>query len=134
MAVGKLEYKKCTRCSRQFPATTEYFYFNKSRNKLHSWCKYCKDEYSKKRMLLWRQRQKNQHEPAMLISKPIKQRDIDVLKEKYTKGMGIEIRQGDKKLYGRVIKHFKHFMTVQTRHYITSISYVDILIGAVKIK
>lgn len=75
-----------------------------------------------------------QHEPAKLISTPIKQKDIDALKEKYTKGMGIEIRQGDKKLYGRVIKHFKHFMTVQTRHYPTSISYVDILIGAVKIK
>lgn len=134
MAVGKLEYKKCTKCSRQFPATTEYFYFNKSRNKLHSWCKHCKDEYSKKRMLLWRQKQKNQHEPTNLISTPIKQRDIDALKEKYTKGMGIKIRQGDKKLYGRVIKHFKHFMTVQTRHYPTSISYVDILIGAVKIK
>ena len=158
MAVGKLEYKKCTKCSRQFPATTEYFYFNKSRNKLHSWCKTCKDEYSKERMRLWRQKQKNQqcktckdeyskehmrlwrqkqknqHELAKLISTSIKQRNIDALKEKYTKGMGIEIRQGDKKLYGRVIKHFKHFMTVQTRHYKTSILYKDILIGAVKIK
>ena len=79
-------------------------------------------------------KKKNQHEPAKLISTPIKQRDIDALKEKYTKGMGIEIRQGDKKLYGRVAGHYKHFMTVQTSHYITSISYVDILIGAVKIK
>jgi|LSQX01.1.fsa_nt_gb DNA-directed RNA polymerase subunit RPC12/RpoP len=134
MAVGKLEYKKCTKCSREFPATTEYFYFNKSRNKLHSWCKYCKDEYSKKRMQKWRQKQKNRHVPAKLINTSIKQKNIDVLKEKYLKGTYIEIRQGDKKLYGRVIKHFKHFMTVQTRHYKTSILYKDILIGAVKIK
>src|SRR5690606_14931 len=102
MAVGKLEYKKCTKCGREFPASTSYFYFNKSRNKLHSWCKYCKDEYSKKRMQKWRQEQKNQHESAKLISTSIKQRDINALKEKYTKGMGIEIRQGDKKLYGRI--------------------------------
>ena len=134
MAVGKLEYKKCTKCSREFPATTEYFYFNKSRNKLHSWCKYCKDEYSKKRMQKWRHKQKNRHVPAKLINTSIKQKNIDVLKEKYLKGTYIEIRQGDKKLYGRVIKHFKHFMTVQTRHYKTSILYKDILIGAVKIK
>lgn len=134
MVVGKLEYKKCTKCSRQFPATTEYFYFNKSRNKLHSWCKTCKDEYSKERMRLWRQKQKNQHVPAKLISTSIKQRDIDALKEKYTKGMGIEIRQGDKKLYGRVTGHYKHFMTVQTINYPTSILYKDILIGAVQVK
>src|SRR5690606_20438570 len=134
MAVGKLEYKKCTKCGREFPASTSYFYFNKSRNKLHSWCKHCKDEYSKKRMQKWRQKQKNQQVPARLISTPIKQKNIDVLKEKYLKGTYIEIRQGDKKLYGRITGHYEHFMTVQTSHYITSISYVDILIGAVKIK
>lgn len=134
MAVGKLEYKKCTKCGREFPASTGYFYFNKSRNKLHSWCKHCKDEYSKKRMQKWRQEQKNQHEPAKLVSTPIKQRDIDALKEKYTKGTYIEIRQGDKKLYGRVTGHYKHFMTVQTKYYPTSILYKDILIGAVQVK
>jgi hypothetical protein len=69
-----------------------------------------------------------------LISTSIKQRDIDALKEKYTKGMGIEIRQGDKKLYGRVTEHYKHFMTVQTANYPTSILYKDILIGAVQVK
>ena len=134
MAVGKLEYKKCTKCGREFPASTSYFYFNKSRNKLHSWCKYCKDEYSKKRMQKWRQKQKNPHIPPGAIARAIKPEDIDSLKEKYPVGMGIEIRQGDKKLYGRITGHYEHFMTVQTRHYITSISYVDILIGAVKIK
>ena len=134
MAVGKLEYKKCTKCSMQFPATTEYFYFNKSRNKLHSWCKTCKDEYSKERMQKWRQKQKNQHEPAKLISTPIKQRDIDHLKQKYPVGIGIEIRTKSQKLYGRVTGHYKHFMTVQTTNYPTSILYKDILIGAVKIK
>ena len=59
---------------------------------------------------------------------------IDSLKQKYMLGMDVEIRQGDKKLYGRITGHYEHFMTVQTRHYITSISYVDILIGAVQVK
>ena len=126
--------KTCTKCGETLPATTDYFYFNKSRDALHSWCKKCKDDYSKKRMQKWRQKQKNQHAPAKLVKMAIKQKEIDALKEKYPPGMGIEIRTKERKIYGRVTGHYKHFMTVQTRHYITSISYVDILIGTVQVK
>ena len=65
---------------------------------------------------------------------PDKQRDIDHLKQKYPVGMGIEIRTKSQKLYSKVTGHYKHFMTVQTINYPTSILYKDILIGAVQVK
>lgn len=38
-----MEYKKCSRCGKEKPATIEHF--NRCKNGLQSWCKECKKEY-----------------------------------------------------------------------------------------
>lgn len=35
----KIEYKTCSKCKEDFPATTEFFY--RQKDKLSSWCKEC---------------------------------------------------------------------------------------------
>lgn len=131
MAVGKLEYKKCTKCGREFPASTEYLHRDGAKSDgLHSQCKPCRRiNYKKKKI------EKDEQEKSVLkITKGITLQHINILKHKFAVGMGIEIRTKSQKLYGRVTGHYKHFMTVQTTNYPTSILYKDILIGAVKIK
>ena len=37
--------KKCTKCNNEYEATLEYFH--KNGNRLHSWCKFCYNNYEK---------------------------------------------------------------------------------------
>jgi len=40
--------KQCTKCTRNFPITSEFFYRNRTtKDGLDSWCKECKKEYDK---------------------------------------------------------------------------------------
>lgn len=129
MAVANVQaFKVCSGCKEMRPI--EFFSRDRrSPDGLDRRCRQCKREY----MRIWRNKSRAEQQKQK-IAIAITQEQIDSLKQKYMLGMDVEIRQGDKKLYGRITGHYEHFMTVQTRHYITSISYVDILIGAVKIK
>lgn len=129
MAVGKLEYKTCTKCGKTLPETTEYFH--RYKNRLYAWCKTCKNNYSRKRA---QERKLQKGADPSMPSRVIKLKNIDSLKQKYPEGMGIKIITDRQKGYGTITRHYEHFMTVQTTKYPTSILYKDILIGAVKIK
>lgn len=39
--------KECTHCKNEFPATTKYFYRQKTKDGLSPWCKKCRKEYQK---------------------------------------------------------------------------------------
>src|SRR5258706_12699939 len=44
----------CTKCHNYFPATTEFFFYNKNANILFSWCKTCHGNLTAKTPRQWR--------------------------------------------------------------------------------
>lgn len=129
MAVANVQaFKVCSGCKEMRPI--EFFSRDRrSPDGLDRRCRQCKRES----MRIWRNKSRAEQQKQK-IAMAITQEQIDSLKQKYMLGMDVEIRQGDKKLYGRITGHYEHFMTVQTTNYPTSILYKDILIGAVQVK
>lgn len=139
MAIRKLEYKECTKCGGRFPATTEYFHGEKTRKDgLYPQCKHCKNQSNKLSKQRGKEKKKKKLKPVPETPKKSIEKDIrgflKSLKEKYPEGKGVEISSKNEKLYGRVTGHYEHFMTVKTNLYPTSVLYVDMLTGDVKVK
>ena len=170
MAIGKLEYKTCTKCGESFPATREYFYSkNKSSGVLRSECKYCSREARNKSYIREkREREKTKGRRCSKCKKyykPVeeyfyiedgqpgrwcikcnekqKQEEwikvrtiIDEIKNQYPTGKALLIHNGNTGKWERakVIDIFEHFMLVQTKHYRTSIAWIDILTGYTKVR
>jgi hypothetical protein len=128
-------YKTCPRCSNTYPATTEYFH-RAGKSGLSSYCKECKRE----QIRLWRAKRTNNRPRAVnnepRAVDPITTKQIKSIKQKFPVGKWIEIIdiENRHKTRGKVTKHFKHFMTVQTAKYPTSVLYIDILMGGVGIR
>jgi hypothetical protein len=126
MAIELQHYKTCPRCNNTYPATTEYFH-RAGKSGLSSYCKECKREHIR----LWRAKQTDNRPRAV---KSITSNQIEALKENHPEGGVIKIITDKQRARGRVIRHYEHFMTVQTTKYPTSVLYKDILIGEVRIK
>lgn len=126
MAIEKLEFKACTRCGKEYPATTEYFYKKKdSADRLHPWCKPCK----KKVMQAYQRRSANK-------AAAIKLGQIESLREKYKDKNYIQLKNQhtDKWEKAEIIGIHDHFIVVRTKNYTTSIRWVDMLTGDTKVR
>jgi len=65
--MNSLLMKRCTKCGKEFPATTEYFYALKTgKYGITSWCKSCQSKYSVNRVRSWRKENPGQYKGHLL--------------------------------------------------------------------
>ncbi len=126
---AKVEGKKtCTKCGGKFPPTKEFFYYRSDgKDRLDATCKVCRIDADSKR----RERRKlEQPKPAKPV-KAITHKSIDSLKEKYHIGKIIRIQNPNTDRWGtaRVTGIYEHYITIQTKNYPTSITWIDMLTG-----
>lgn len=108
--------KKCTKCLKEFPATSKYFYRHvRMRDGFQTFCKSCSNEYKNR---------KSRKEKEIVRGSIPKLRN----------GQWVVIKSEDRTSVGRIVGKYNHHILVDNGRYKESYAFADMYSGKILVK